>query len=163
MSLCNSNIQAFLKVIRYAEGTAGENGYRTLFGGKLFTNLNDHPYLTKEWPGVKLSDKHCIGAGLKPGCITTAAGAFQITKTTWLKVKAKLSLPDFRPDSQDKAALELIKEKGAFEDVLHGRFDTAVGKVKRVWASMPGAGYSQPEKDLATLKRVYEKAGGQTA
>lgn len=163
MSLCNSNIQAFLRVIRYAEGTDRETGYRTLFGGKLFSNMKDHPYLTGEWKGAKLSDAHCRGAGLKPGCITTAAGAYQFTKTTWKTVKEKLGLNDFTPESQDLAAIELIREKGAVPDVIAGKFDDAVKKVKKVWASMPGAGYNQPEKDLQALRNIYKNAGGSFA
>lgn len=160
MSVGNHNVQAFLRAIRYAEGTAGTNGYRTLFGGKLFTNMADHPVITREWAGAKLSDKHCLGAGLKPGCITTAAGAYQFIRPTWVRLKNRLGLPDFTPESQDRAAIELIREAGALADVTAGRFATAVGKVKKIWASMPGAGYNQPEKSLAALQSVYTNAGG---
>ena len=41
-----------------------------------------------------------------------------------------------------------------------GRFAAAVGKVRRIWASMPGAGYGQPEQDLNRLQAAYQAAGG---
>ena len=39
----NSNLQAFLAMIRQAEGTAGRDGYSMLFGGSLFDSFADHP------------------------------------------------------------------------------------------------------------------------
>jgi muramidase (phage lysozyme) len=156
----NANINAFLLMIRYAEGTAGNNGYRTVFGGTLISNLRDHPAITGEWKGKRLSDAQCRGAGLGPGCISTAAGAYQFIRPTWVRLKSRLQLPDFSPESQDAAALELIREVSALGDVSSGRFDTAVSKVRKIWASMPGAGYAQPEKTLEALRRVYTEKGG---
>lgn len=155
------NEAAFLWMIRTAEGTAGPNGYRTLFGGALFDSYADHPRIAKQFRD---------GAGRV--LWTTAAGAYQFMAAspiptggstrvdTWGTVKARLGLPDFSPASQDAAAMELIREKGALSDVRAGRFDVAVNKVRSVWASMPGAGYSQPEKSLSALQAVYLKAGG---
>jgi len=31
-----------------------------------------------------------------------------------------------------------------------------------VWASLPGAGYNQPERKLAALLQAYANAGGST-
>jgi muramidase (phage lysozyme) len=160
------NRAAFLMMIRTAEGTADANGYRALFGHtprrpKLFQDFSDHPRIA-----ASFTDK--AGRTL----YTTAAGAYQFLavsplpngKTTrvdtWDRLKRKLSLPDFGPESQDAAALELIREAGALADVEAGRFDTAVSKIRRIWASMPGAGYAQPEKDRESLAAVYQANGG---
>lgn len=155
------NEAAFLRMIRHAEGTAGPNGYRTMFGGSLFSSFADHPRIAKQF-----TDK----AGRK--LWTSAAGAYQFmavspipggksTKVdTWDRIAAKLGLSDFGPASQDAAALELIREAGALADVRAGRFDAAVSKVRGIWASMPGAGYAQPEKSLLSLRGVYAQAGG---
>ncbi len=35
--------QKLLQTIRYAEGTAGPQGYQTLFGGGTFSDLSKHP------------------------------------------------------------------------------------------------------------------------
>lgn len=142
------NLAAFLAMIRYAEGTAGENGYRTLFGGDLFEGYADHPRrrVTRKFGEGTLA--------------STAAGAYQILESTWDLVRSRLALPDFSPASQDQAAIELIRSRGALEDVKAGRFELAVNKVRRVWASLPGAGYGQPERSLDRLVEIYLDRGG---
>jgi lysozyme len=156
-----ANLRAFLLVIRYAEGTAGPNGYRTLFGGRLFEGWADHPRVAQ-----RFTDR--AGRTLW----TTAAGAYQLlavsiipggasTKMdTWDRLKRQLALPDFSPASQDRAAVALLDEAGALDDVRAGRFEAAVVKSRRIWASLPGAGYDQPERTLADLARVYTTQGG---
>ena len=36
----------------------------------------------------------------------------------------------------------------------------AVAKVAPIWASLPGAGYAQPERKLPALLASYTQAGG---
>ena len=158
------NIAAFLAMIRTAEGTAGPNGYRTMFGGQLFEGWADHPRRA-----LQFRDK----AGRQ--LWTSAAGAYQFmavspiptggstSVNTWDRIAARLGLPDFSPASQDAAAVELIREAGALGDVRAGRFDQAVSKVRGIWASMPGAGYAQPEKSLEALRFAYLDNGGTLA
>lgn len=153
------NQTAFLTALRLGEGTGGANGYRTLFGGALFDSYATHPALAG-WRGLPLSDAMCANAGFGPGCVSTAAGAYQINKPTWNRIAAKLGLGDFSPASQDAAAWELIREKGADADVMAGRTAQAVGKVRKIWASLPGAGYGQHEVSLASFNSVYTQAGG---
>jgi muramidase (phage lysozyme) len=164
-----ANRRAFLQMLRYAEGTADANGYRAVYGHtaaapRLFGSFTGHPVETGEWKGAPLSDTQCRGAGLGPGCITTAAGAYQMTLPTWTRMRQALSLTDFSPASQDQAALRLIADLGALADVDAGRIDTAVEKLRRTWASLPGAGYAgQPERSIASLRSVYSAAGGAIA
>lgn len=158
----NQNERAFLAGLRVGEGTAGPNGYATLFGGALFNSYADHPAVLG-WGGGKLSNAMCAAAGFGPGCVSTAAGAYQINKPTWLRVKAKMGLTDFSPASQDAAALMLIAEKGASGDVQAGRVADAVRKVRKVWASLPGAGYGQGEVSLAAFINNYANNGGSVA
>jgi muramidase (phage lysozyme) len=139
-----ANAAAFLQMIRYAEGTAGPNGYRTLFGGALFDSYADHPRIYVPFRNTSSS----------------AAGAFQILYRTWAELKAKLGLQDFSPASQNAAALELIRQRGALNDVYAGRIQQAIAKVAKVWASLPGAGYNQPERKLSALLSAYADAGG---
>ncbi|OFJ47602.1 endolysin [Janthinobacterium lividum] len=157
-----ANERAFLAAIRVGEGTSAGNGYSILFGGATFGSFDDHPALLG-WRGGSLSAAMCAGAGFGPGCVSTAAGAFQINKPTWLRVGGKLGLSDFSPASQDAAALELIREKGALGDVRAGRVDVAVTKVSKVWASLPGAEYGQGEVKLAAFVKNYANAGGNVA
>lgn len=156
-----SNVAAFLDLIAYSEGTARGDGYRICYGYRYtIKNLSDHPAVTGEWKGEKLSDALCAGAGLKPGCVSTAAGRYQLIRPTWLACKRALGLPDFSPSSQDAAAIYLIRQRGAIEDVRAGRVADAVEKCRREWASLPGAGYGQGERKLSSLVDAFRDAGG---
>jgi len=138
------NLKAFLIMIQYSEGTFGKDGYRKLYGGGFFNDLSKHPNTrVTKW-----------------GITSTAAGAYQILNKTWNEIQAKLKLPDFSPLSQDKAAIELIRRRKALEDVMAGRFTQAIEKCKKEWASLPGAGYGQNEKNVKSLLAVYKIAGG---
>lgn len=143
------NLYAFLGMLRVSEGTAGPNGYRTLVGGSLFSSFADHPRVLIPLPNL----------GIK----SSAAGAYQILRATWDGVSRKLDLPDFSPLSQDAAAIELIRQRGALGDVRAGRFAVAIQKCRKEWASLPGAGYGQRENSLARLEAAYRQAGGVVA
>jgi lysozyme len=158
----DQNLRAFLTMIAYAEGTDRLHGYATLFGGGRFDNFSDHP-AELGWPGLRLPDYQCRAAGYSPGCVSTAAGRYQITRTTWRRLGGAAKYGDFSPQAQDAAAIDLLRENGALSLIEQGKFTDAVQKVKRVWASLPGAGYAQPERDLATLMQVYADAGGNFA
>lgn len=159
------NTAAFLMLIRRAEGTADAGGYNRIFGGASFEDMSDHPH-----KAVPFTDRR-TGQRL----YSTAAGAYQFmaasqtpsggwTKVnTWGVLKARIGLQDFSPASQDRAAVQLITDAGALRDVQAGNVEAAVQKVRRIWASMPGAGYGQPEKTMAYLRDVYAAAGGQFA
>ena len=147
ISAGNKNLKAFLVMIQYSEGTFGKGGYNKLYGGTKFIDLSTHPNIPiTKW-----------------GITSTAAGAYQILNKTWLELQAKLGLPDFSPQSQDLAAIELIKRRHALEDVLAGRFALAIEKCRKEWASLPGAGYGQKENSLQNLLAVYKTAGGNAA
>lgn len=143
-----SNVRAFLAAIRAAEGTAGPDGYRMLFGGGLFASYADHP---------RIRVTALLGGRL---VTSTAAGAYQILERTWDEARAALALPDFSPAAQDAAAVWLIRRRGALADVRAGRFEAAVSKVAREWASLPGSPYGQPVKTLDQVRAAYEAAGG---
>lgn len=148
------NERAFLDMIAFAEGTAGPDGYRAMFGypapGRLApADLRDHP-------GIFFDFTDKAGRQLK----TSAAGRYQFLLRTWRDLQERLQLPDFGPDSQDRAALELIRQRGALRDVQAGRVPTAVDKVRTIWASLPGAGYAQQERKLPALLASYTQAGG---
>lgn len=142
------NTQAFLSMIRIAEGTTGADGYRTLFGGQLFAGYEDHPRI-----------KVTARSGTK-NITSTAAGAYQILEGTWNGVKSKLNLPDFSPESQDMAAVELIRRRGALGDVIAGRFGAAVKKCASEWASLPGSPYGQPTISWNRAAALFASNGG---
>jgi hypothetical protein len=119
-----------------------------LFGGTLIDDLSEHP--------GKAITKTLGGKSIK----STAAGAYQFLKRTWDECASAMSLRDFSPQSQDIAAVYLIDRRRALQDVIDGRFDSAVNKCAKEWASFPGSPYWQPRKTMKQLREVYEQYGG---
>lgn len=144
--LDHPNVRAFLRVIRTGEGTADEGGYRRLFGGGTFASYADHPRIVVS----------------KSGYHSSAAGAYQAIASTWDETKRIMRLPDFTPRSQDLFALGRLAARGALEDVTAGRFESAVRKTAREWASLPGSPYGQPTISWERARTVYASAGGDT-
>ncbi|NER79649.1 MAG: glycoside hydrolase family 104 protein [Leptolyngbya sp. SIO1D8] len=144
--LQDPRVRAFLASIRYGEGTYGEAGYRTQFGGGTFSDMSRHP-------------DEVIAAG---GYHSSAAGAYQFLTPTWDQVAAELGLNSFDPLSQDIAAIELIRDRGALDAVLAGDTTTAWHQVAHEWASMPqrdgSSAYGQPVKSHAELMRIYNQS-----
>ena len=158
---------AFLYMIQVAE--TGQNAvrsgdaYRMLYGGALFDDLSDHP-ANLGWPGVRLSDSMCRAAGFGPGCVSTAAGAFQIIRPTWDRVRRAGAwgplLPDFSPESQDEAARRILIECRALPYVESGNFDAALRLASTQWASLPGSVARQGPKSYETVLALYQSALG---
>lgn len=138
--------QAFLDTIAWAEvGTVGPEGYKKIvFRGRV-TNFSRHPRRLE--CGIINGRREC----------STAAGRYQGLTKTWVAVARRIGLKDFSPKSQDRFAIELIREKRALRDVREGRFETAICKVGRIWASLPCNTYRQNPRSLATLKAIYRK------
>lgn len=149
MGQAGANICAFLDMLAYAEGTTlfgGDDGYNVIVGGTLFKSYEHHPRIYVPLSKLRIT--------------SSAAGRYQFLAKTWDALKAKLSLPDFGPVSQDRAAIQLIRERKAYQDVKNGDIRTAISKCRNIWASLPGAGYGQREHKLSDLLAVYSKAGG---
>lgn len=160
------NLMAFLAMIRLAEGTEGRgvDPYRVCYGyAYTVRNMTDHPANTGEWRGERLSDTMCANAGLGPGCVSTAAGAYQIIRPTWNSLKRTLGLADFSPASQDRAAVRLIQDRGALQDVYAGRVFLAISKCRNEWASLPGNSAKQGQRPAATLLGWFQNNGGTVA
>jgi lysozyme len=149
-----ANISAFLYMIRstehvYPRDVVNDAAYSIFYGGSKFQSFRDHPVITGEKRGVTLSDAMCKAAGLKPGCVSTSAGAYQLIKPTCVRLRDKLGLPDFSPLSQDQAAVELLDEIGATNLILAGDIEGAIHKASRIWASLPGSSAQQNPKALS--------------
>lgn len=160
------NVRAFLEAIAYAEGTANRpDPYRVCYAySHTIKSFADHPTALKEWPGVVLTDEQCRGAGLGAGCKSTAAGKYQITLTTWREVKPVLGLTDFTPASQDRAAIELLRRKGALDRIRRGDLVGAIAAARSTWASLPGANYAgQGMRSLGQVQTAFLNAGGALA
>jgi muramidase (phage lysozyme) len=146
--LDDPNVKAFLHTIRVGEGTSDPMGYRRHFGGSHFDTYADHP-------------RRIITAGLGSNRYdSSAAGAYQFLSKTWTECATALGLADFSPRNQDAAALFLIDRRRALDDVIAGRFEDAVKKCAREWASLPGSPYGQPTKTMHEALTTYTAAGG---
>jgi len=157
-----ANLSAFLFMIRstehvYPRDVLNDAAYSIFYGGSKFSNFADHPVLTGEKKGVPLPDHFCTAAGLKPGCVSTAAGAYQLIKGTWTRLKAKLNLPDFSPLSQDQAAVALLDESGALDLIYAGDIEGAIKKASKIWASLPGSTAQQNPKALAYAMNRFDE------
>ena len=145
-------IRAVLGVIRDAEGTSKYgDAYRVAGGGKITLGDLRQPQFHR-W-GFK--DKSGNGN------VSTATGAYQFLQRTWDGLARNYGLNDFSPYSQDLAAIALLKESGAIPYILRGDYFGGLNAARKVWASLPGAGYNQQERDHKFLKASLEKHLGQ--
>lgn len=157
----SANLRAFLDMLAISEGTATspatkDRGYDVIVTGidgkpEIMTSYGTHPFAAGRRP-KEINSK---------GLTSTASGRYQFLVRDWGFYRLKLNLPDFGPDSQDRWAAQLIKERRALDDIETGHFIIAVGKVSNLWASLPGANYpGQPMHQMADLENAYEQAGG---
>ena len=147
-ALQHKNMVAFLRLIRAGETNQTANAYRTMFGGALFT--------APPW-------KHPHRRVTVGRLTSTAAGAYQFLAKTWDGLVAQFDFEDFSPRNQDLGAVALIAGRGALEDVIAGRITDAVQKCRKEWASLPGAGYGQPERTVRQALATYASYAGELA
>lgn len=137
--------KAFLDVIAYAEGTRGRgnDGYNVIFSFQYFSTYADHP-------------RRRVCSGI----CSDAAGRYQFLSTTWDGVRRNQGLDDFSPPNQDKGGLYLARQRGVsnYDQALsQPAFETAIRKLGKEWASLPGSPYGQPVKTMSELWRVYRQ------
>lgn len=145
----SSNLLAFLKMIRYAEGTSSREGYQIMFTSRRFSGYGDHP-----------RQMNCSTFRGRQLC-STAAGAYQFLDTTWDMIARRIGATDFVPGWQDRAATELIRRSGALADIEAGNIERAIAKTASIWASFPRwngdtrGQYNQAVKPMSELLRVF--------
>lgn len=149
MSSCdisNSNVQAFLKLIRFAEHypDPSDSFYGTLYGGGRFSGYTVHPNT----------------AVTRWGHTSTAAGAYQILYPTWAEAKKRGVVLDFTPASQDKLAFEKLRSRGALDAVCSGDLPTAYALLGAEWTSLPGA--RQTRMSIQDGEKAFVSYGGKT-
>ncbi|UII28980.1 glycoside hydrolase family 104 protein [Fulvivirga maritima] len=166
-------IRAFLRLIKEFEGVPGEKGYTTLFGGTQFDDTTTHPEKPVYWYTNKNGDK----------IHSTAAGAYQIMKTTWWDYNGevvengkktgkknenrnfvkKYGIKDFSPKSQDEFCIALLlhqpKSAKLLGYLLNGFVTRAIEECAAyTWASFtPGRFKNQgPAKNAKNKKERKE-------
>jgi muramidase (phage lysozyme) len=110
------NITATLDLIAYAEGA----DYDVIYTGERFSDFSEHP------------DRVLCARGI----CSSAAGRYQFLTPTWQRLQNKLNLPDFSPASQDKAAIELLKECGGYGSAVRGEVKGVADRCWGTWASL---------------------------
>ena len=155
-----SNVLAFLDMLAWSEGTSTspatkDQGYDVIVTGadrkpEIFNDYSVHPFAHGR-KSKAINSK---------GLTSNASGRYQFMLKDYAHYRALLKLPDFGPLSQDRWAIQLIRERRALPLIQAGKVEDAIARVRNIWASLPGAGYGQPEHNLAALLAVYRKAGG---
>lgn len=154
------NVVAFIDMLAWSEGTSRskytrDDGYDVIVNGiggspKTFSDYSKHPNIL-----VKVNS-----SGLK----STAAGRYQFLKRTWDGIVSKYGFKGrMIPEAQDLGAIKLLIECGAYPLIQAGRIREAIAKAAPIWASLPGAGYGQPEHAADKLISIYEQKGGTLA
>lgn len=135
--------------IRVGESTLRDDAFFMRWGGtghapKRFDDLSKHPRILE--PG--------------PNGPSSAAGAFQITMSTYDDFAPKLGITDFSRESQEIIAIAIIDFEGALEHVLAGNLVAAVALLGGRWASLPSSAYGQSTIKMQTFNRVFVQQGG---
>jgi murein DD-endopeptidase MepM/ murein hydrolase activator NlpD/muramidase (phage lysozyme) len=111
--------------------TSSQDPYRKLYGGRFFTDMNDHP---RESGRVRLSN----------GKTTSSAGAFQIQETTWDEARGSLAAEPggvnvrrFTAKNQRLVAVAILKHKrgAALGQILGLNIRAAIETLKPEWAA----------------------------
>lgn len=154
----NEQLRKFLNVLAISEGTYGHSNPYLAQGGTsdklLSTGYQAHPRALGQ--GVwQFKDK--LGRQLK----STANGKYAITYPTWQGIEKQWGKMDFSPASQDAAAVWLINQSGALQDVLNQDWNAALPKLGKTWASLPTApdSYQQFRHTWDGVKNAFQRAG----
>jgi muramidase (phage lysozyme) len=138
------NTTAMLGLIAWAEGT--DDRYNVIYTGAKFDSFDQHPARVM----------------CSAGICSDAAGRYQFLSTTWQPLKTKLNLLDFSPQSQDRAAIELIKQCGGYSAAVRGDVASFADRCWSQWASLQSASGQKLDKrqrsySIAKLQAKYQE------
>lgn len=118
--LGGQNTAAFLDMLAWSEGASTSpatkcDGYDVIVTGidrkpEIFADFSTHPF-SRGRPSKVINSR---------GLTSNAAGRYQFMHKDWQHYRNLLKLPDFGPASQDKWAVQLIRERGAIPDIQAG-------------------------------------------
>ncbi|USR59166.1 glycoside hydrolase family 104 protein [Lelliottia amnigena] len=163
LSLEEARVRAFMRMLRVGEGTVGEAGYETLFGGQSF--IKDYHKDFSDHPQISIT---------RGNLTSSAAGAYQIMGYTWndpkmISHRADAGIVDFTPKSQDEFCVLIFKykRKHSLDKIMSGDVDGALDILSYEWASLPPGRYGQPAKSKQDALSLYshyldEESSGKT-
>ena len=133
--------KALLDVIAFAEGTGNE--YNIIYCYRRFKDYSKHPNIVVCCSGI----------------CSTSAGRYQFLFRTWSEISKRYDYRDFKPETQDKAAIKLIREKEVNPNKIETYCDfyLAVNRLNTTWASLPNSPYGQPTR---TTDELWDKWKG---
>lgn len=141
----SAEFRAWLDTIAFCEGTAGADGWRTIYTYAKFTG-NVHPREVK-----------CSG-----GLCSDAAGRYQFLSNVWDAARATIgAADDMSPINQDKVARALViyqRGNGAIAAMERGVAGIAAAceEISHIWASIWPGRYGQGFKSLEKITEVYQ-------
>ena len=124
-----------------------------------FSDFSKHPGIagvgltkTGKWTRVDSPDKEDF---------STAAGRYQITRSTWKRLQMKYGFTDFKPETQDLAAWNLAKDdyakktgKNLLDELRQGNFYHITKHLNKTWTSLAGG---IEERDLGNIVATQER------
>ncbi len=174
------NVCAFLDLIAFSEGTSkasgsasaalsANDGYDVIVAGvdgpSIFTDHSDHPFAHREAVEVVAP-----GQRFEDGLYSTAAGRYQVLLRFFEVYKVVLNLPDFGPLSQDRVAIQQMRERGSLVHLESGNIEAAIKahlppvdledaitEDAGTWASLPGNTYGQGGHSMAALLAEWSR------
>ncbi len=130
---------AFLDTIAWAEGTG--DSYDIAYTFAKLPDLDRH---------------HAIVRCFEQLC-SDAEGRYQELSTTYNPIAQRLGLKDFSPSSQDKVAIQQLKDAGVYDMIMTGDIKGASCAVGKIWASFPCNSYGQGQKTESQLEDIYQE------
>ena len=137
--------QIFLSTIAFSEGT------------------NERYDLTFNFHRIRMFDRHPAIVIKGQSYYSSAAGRYQFIQSTYVDMQRNCRLykiPDFKPDSQDKAAVCLLERYKVKHNEIHlakKNLQTELNKVNMEWASLPNSQLEQPTNTIEKLWKFYKK------
>ena len=154
--------EAWLKTIRKAEGTAGEDGYGTVFGGEVIPELAEGKMTVNEVIQLQKTGKmperlggRQVNFGEYDGRVSGASGAYQFMPKTLeglLRNTGTSGDAAFTPKMQDQFALELLRGRGI--DPTKRATIEGMNKAQVEWAGL-GTHHGQTTTTTAESLRMY--------
>lgn len=161
-----TNVVAFLDMIATSELGANlltadtDGGYRVIVGSTPMRPILASSYARHPRIEVRTAFGWSDAAGRYQVMASTPN---RIRTDTWDWASHVAGVTDFSPEAQDRVAIELVRHRGALDDVVAGHITDAITKCRQEWASLPGADYGQRENDRERLVAIYQAAGGKLA
>lgn len=139
------NVRAMQRVIREGETDQTDGAYYRVNGRPSLTSLDRHPY-----------------HGIPTTRGARASGAYQHLGTTWARIAERypVDCATFEPPAQDFASVVGMEDRGALADVIAGRLEQAIAKLRPEWTSLPGAAENSARYTMDRAREVFRRYGG---